>query len=204
MSLRVVIAGNSEPRRTGRAMPETRATLLHTAADPTADLCRIRREEHIAIALCNLCQNHRGFAVGNNHLNFLDYQIPLKARRTDSGIGKVDIIGYCTGDTICVCEVKAELSKDTPLAMLLEGLTYTAIIEANMHAIAQEIYGRYGYRVGAARPLLLLLAEVEYWVRYCNHAQINAWEHAFCTLLTKLKIGSVCAFCRLRCEVPPG
>jgi hypothetical protein len=50
-----------------------------------------RREEHMARALYVL--GRRWPWRGGGSLRLLDYQVPLKARRGDAGIGKIDLLG---------------------------------------------------------------------------------------------------------------
>jgi hypothetical protein len=85
-----------------------------------------RREEHLALALWNEGQ-HRSFALPDGRrLRFLDYQFPLKARRDDCGIGKIDLLGAIEDKALCVVELRIEPNGnglgDTPLRACLEAL----------------------------------------------------------------------------------
>ena len=45
-----------------------------------------RTEEHLAAALCRVSLSGREFTIDEYDLHFLDYQVPLKARRYDRGM----------------------------------------------------------------------------------------------------------------------
>ena len=76
-------------------------------------------------------------------IELLDYQVPLKARRSDAGVGKIDIFGLNDSAIPVVIELKVlgKGTPDTPLRALLEGLAYAAIVEANESAFRSEISG---------------------------------------------------------------
>lgn len=123
-----------------------------------------RKEEHLAIALCNGSDTITLGAA--NTLTLLDYQVPLKARQTDSGVGKVDLVGATGSGDIAVVELKvttATSSGDTPLRALLEAFAYCAIIEANAHEISAEIAETYGLDVDSGRPCLVVMGPERYW-----------------------------------------
>ena len=57
----------------------------------------------------------------------LDYQFPLKARQSDAGIGKVDLLGVTDRGRLTVIELKVKPPGDnargeSPVAALLPGL----------------------------------------------------------------------------------
>lgn len=54
-----------------------------------------------------------------------DYQIPLKGRATDEGVGKIDMVAIDEGGTISLIELKAADSTDTLLRCALEIYTYS-------------------------------------------------------------------------------
>ena len=139
-----------------------------------------RREEHLAVALYNASRGQVPFALPDGRtLAFLDYQTPLKARRDDSGIGKVDLFGAIDGTLPCVVELKVAGSKgalaDTPLRALLEGLTYCAIVEANGEEIAREALDLFGCRFETRRPALVVAAPEDYWLGYFKHPRSGDW-----------------------------
>lgn len=124
-----------------------------------------RREEHSAIALVNL---RRGWEhpLGGS-FRFLDYQFPLKARQSDGGIGKIDLVGVNDKGRFILTELKVEGKHsgrgDSPFSALLQGLRYAAIVEANLKAIAREARGVFGVEVREMTPIVQVLATEEWW-----------------------------------------
>ncbi len=99
-----------------------------------------RFEEHLAVALTNRTLD---FPDGRP-VRLVDYQVPLKARQGDAGLGKVDIFGVDTDGRHVIVELKiaGESGRsDTPLRAVLEGLTYSAVLLANREAIDEELDG---------------------------------------------------------------
>lgn len=69
--------------------------------------------------------------VGDEIGTILDYQTPLKGKRTDS-VGKVDLISYDANDkSILFLELKKPESKETLLRCLVESFTYTKFVDKN-------------------------------------------------------------------------
>ena len=139
-----------------------------------------RREEHLAVALCNASQEGASFTLPDGAgLEFIDYQTPLKARRNDRGVGKVDILGVVDGSALCVIELKIQSQGsslgDTPLRAYLEGLAYCAIIEANAADIAKEVEARTGHALHEHSPVLVVMAPEEYWLKYLAHKRVGDW-----------------------------
>ena len=75
--------------------------------------------------------------LGGGHHRFLDYQVPLKAKRADYGIGKVDLLGVTDRGRLIVVELKYPRSGrgDSPAQALMAGLRYAAIVEANLEPL---------------------------------------------------------------------
>ena len=66
-----------------------------------------RREEHLAVALCNASRSGVAFALPDRRpFAIIDYQMPLKARQGDLGVGKVDLFAVVDGRLPCVIELK--------------------------------------------------------------------------------------------------
>jgi hypothetical protein len=60
---------------------------------PSSGSSSNRSEEHLAIALWNSFRS-TGIPLPNgDEMVFVDYQVPLRASRLDSGIGKMDLFG---------------------------------------------------------------------------------------------------------------
>jgi hypothetical protein len=96
-------------------------------------------------------------------LRWLDYQFPLKARRSGLGIGKVDLLGRTDDGRLCIVELKAERSGEDPRIALVEGLAYMAIVTANLERIAGEAEETCGIAMGRETPRLMLMAPAAYW-----------------------------------------
>ena len=139
-----------------------------------------RREEHLAVALWNSAQENRSLIMPDGlTLRLLDYQFPLKAQRSDTGVGKVDLFGTINNTKACVVELKIHpLSKgrsDTPLRAFLEALAYCAIVEANAEDIAQEVLDQFGQKLIEHRPVLIVMAPEQYWLGYISHQRAAGW-----------------------------
>jgi len=57
----------------------------------------------------------------------LDYQVPLKNKRSDTGVGKIDLISK-TENTIWLLELKIETNKESVLRCILEIATYYQLL----------------------------------------------------------------------------
>jgi hypothetical protein len=139
-----------------------------------------RREEHLAVALWNQCQQSGPLQIEcTGELLLLDYQLPLKARQGDKGIGKVDLFGVTDNSKPSVIELKIHSSNqgmaDTPLRAFLEALAYCAIVEANLTDIAQEAFDQFGCEITESRPTLVVMATKEYWSAYLHHQKTGDW-----------------------------
>lgn len=83
-----------------------------------------REEERIAMELFN--QSQRGFMY--NHIgDIIDYQTPLKNRRSDVA-GKIDLLSY-DGSTLYILELKKPDSEESMLRCVLEGFTYMQTVD---------------------------------------------------------------------------
>lgn len=148
-----------------------------------------RKEEHLAVALYNASRGGAAFTLPDQRpLAIIDYQMPLKARRDDLGIGKVDLFAVVDERQPCVIELKMAGGKtrgDTPLRALLEGLCYCAIVEANVADIASEITAQYA--LSASRPMLVVMAPDDYWAGYLDHPKAGRWLPAVRDLVSGLR-----------------
>lgn len=76
-----------------------------------------RSEEHLAGALWAESRSGSSFKLPDGtDLNFLDYQVPLKARRADAGIGAVDLFGMAGEARLCIIELKVLSSRKQVIA----------------------------------------------------------------------------------------
>ena len=81
-------------------------------------------EKHLAIALWR--RKARWPRAASGWMCLLDYQFPLKARRSDACLGEVDLLGATDEGRLVVIELKVSRKNgspgDTPLLALMEGL----------------------------------------------------------------------------------
>ena len=99
----------------------TRQTSYKTEThDAVYDKESNRKEEIIAMQI---------FSQGNLNIvgEILDYQTPLKNKRTDTA-GKIDLLAY-DGNTLRILELKKPDSKETLLRCVLEGYTYLNTVD---------------------------------------------------------------------------
>ena len=163
----------------------------HPCSGPSSN----RLEEHLAIALWH-CFRGRQMALPNGgEMVFVDYQVPLKALRSDLGIGKIDLFGTVDVSSSCsgrVCELKIG-HRDTPLKAILECLTYRAIAEANLADISDEL----GKRLTDLE--CLVLAPVEYWSWFASERSAGNWTAEIKSLLERIEadLGIKCSLLAL-------
>ncbi|HYQ70654.1 MAG TPA: hypothetical protein VET88_01870 [Gammaproteobacteria bacterium] len=139
-----------------------------------------RREEHLAMALRNAFSRNNPTQLENGQvLSFLDYQTPLKERRDDKGIGKVDLFGVIDDTMPCVVELKVptihDSVSDTPLRAFLEAFAYCAVIEANSSDISAEAAALFDMQFTQGRPALCVMAPDSYWLAWLEHQRAGAW-----------------------------
>lgn len=96
-----------------------------------------RKEEQLAKRLFSGTRSLR--LPGGDELRLLDYQFPLKATRSDEGVGKVDLVGITGGGAFSLVELKTGESTENPLIGLLEVLAYGAIVRDNLPTISGEL-----------------------------------------------------------------
>ncbi|MEQ9813320.1 MAG: hypothetical protein RLO50_11105 [Azospirillaceae bacterium] len=153
-----------------------------------------RLEEHFAIALVNL--GRRWPRPDGGWFRLLDYQVPLKARQADTGIGKIDLLGVTEAGRLVVAELKVEGEgggrSDAPPAALMEGLRYAAMIEADLDAVAAEAERRFGVKVVRLPPIVQLLAPKAWWRRWLELPAAGDWGPPFTELAAAIaaKIGA--------------
>lgn len=164
-----------------RREPTTKPYIVGHNGIPSSSAGSNRREEHIAIALVNM---RRPWPLPNGgSFRYIDYQVPLKAKRNDQGIGKIDMIGLSDDGQIIVIELKVIGESggisDPPPTALMEGLRYSAIIEANHDQIKSEIEQKHGLSVSDMRPAVLVLAERNWWTSWLGISAAGDWGSQF-------------------------
>ena len=164
-----------------------------------------RREEHCAIALVNLGRDWEHPCGGS--FRFLDYQFPLKARQSDCGIGKVDLVGVNDRGRFIVAELKVgNKGNSSPDKALIQGLHYATIVEKNLEAIRKEAKVRFNVHVSQEPPIVQLLATEAWWRQYgfsCDAAGDEQKRFAAMVKVIESEIGVVIecwAFDRLDVE----
>ncbi|CAJ2377062.1 MAG: conserved hypothetical protein [Arenicellales bacterium IbO2] len=154
----------------------------HTGKPTTRNAKSNRREEHLAMALCNDFEKKGGIEHEKiSKLEFLDYQLPLTARGGGVDFGEVDLFGVIDDAHPCVVELK--IGNETPLRALLEALAYCAIVEANIEDIAKE--SRVKFR--AEQPRLLILAPNPYWQKFIEKSAAGKWQPEFVRFLQSIR-----------------
>ncbi len=136
-----------------------------------------RREEHCALALYGLKQDWP--LSSGSTFEIIDYQVPLKARHADKGIGKIDLVGVSSQGRLIVIELKVESESggksDSPPSAMMEGLRYAAMIEADIDAVVSEAAERFGRDVVKQPPTVQVLAPQSWWLRWLGIKSAGSW-----------------------------
>jgi hypothetical protein len=152
-----------------------RSYFVDRSGKPPTERRKNRDEEHLGAALVRAAGDaglELPDAIGR--LRLLDYQVRAKIGPIDEpatkGIARFDLLGIGPDDRLAVIQMRyldPSATRcsigDTPLRVLLEGLTYCAIAEANRADLTKEIAERFGRDVASAPPLLVVLASPRYW-----------------------------------------
>ena len=156
-----------------------------------------RREEHLAVALWNL--NGLWPRPDGSRFCLLDYQFPLKARQGDKGIRAVDLLGITAQRRLMVIELKVKPHDDhsrgeTPVAALMQGLRYAAVVQANLAVIAAEVKQRFNVTINAEPPIVQVLAPQAWWrgwlgILGSTRDAAGDWEPAFTKLAQDIENG---------------
>lgn len=126
-----------------------------------ADTRRVQWEPRYAKALWNL--NRRQPRPGGGWQCFRDYQVPLKAVRSNQCI---DLLGTTDRGRFIVVELKSPRDGrgDSPAYALMEGLRYAAIVEANLHTLASEARTRFRCEADVETPpIVQVLGTISWW-----------------------------------------
>lgn len=151
-------------------------------------------EKHLAIALWHL--KSLPTQLGVSKLRLLDYEFPLKASRSDKGLGEVDLLGTTDKGRLVVVELKVQSKDkpraDSPIHALMEGLRYAAVVQANQGAIAGEAKDRFAVKLSNDPPIVQILAPEDWWQSWCHMPRrtrkaAGSWELAFLELAKHLE-----------------
>jgi hypothetical protein len=166
-----------------RSLAGKRYFVGHSGTTPATDKSN-RLEEHYAIALANL--DRRWPRPGGGWFRLLDYQVPLKARRTDTGVGKMDLLAVTDDEKLMIVELKVRNQSggrsDSPPAALLEALRYSAMVEADFHAISDEVAKTFGVKLVREPPIVAILAPRNWWRAWFDLPAAGNWGPAFAAL----------------------
>lgn len=150
-----------------------------------------RGEEHLAIALFNAHRTPNApLPLPNSGaLRILDYQVPLKARRSDAAMGKVDLLAVDHADDVAVIELKVlgRATPETPLRAAIEGLAYAAVIEANLATIREEIRQRWSDIQAKGKLRIIVLAPSDYWRFFEASRSAGDWATAMSAFAAKVQ-----------------
>lgn len=156
-----------------------------------------RDEEHLAIAIFNRYGHHSGGLPlpDQQSVHILDYQLPLKEKMADAGVGKVDLFGVSSSGTACIIELKYG-EGDTPLRALLEGLFYAALVQANLQDIRRELTSTACVPAIGETLTLCILGDGQYWDCYRLNPVCHGWEAMLMGVTSQIKrqLGIDCCF----------
>lgn len=111
----------------------------HTPSPDAEDYQGPRKEEYLAQALIGTTLNGLG--------EILQYQVPLKKRAKDEGVGKIDLVSL-KESKLYVIELKTAVSKETVLRCAMEAVTYCR--QANQEQLMKD------YRATEIIPAVLV------------------------------------------------
>lgn len=115
-------------------------------------------------------------------LYIIDYQVPLKAKRSDP-IGKIDGLGVTDSGSLCLIELKAPRQRgDSPLRALLECLAYLAVVEANRAGLDPEVAGVHPGFDPDRRPMALVVGPRAWWSAWEQCPPAGDWRSALAGL----------------------
>ncbi len=137
-----------------------------------------RAEDQLAIALVNhardvgrplpLPSRLPGDEPGG--LAILDYHVPLRVSASDAGLARVDVLGVGRDDRLAVVVLRwlppsatRGSTGDTPLRVLLEGLSACAVLDASRDVVRAEAKDAFGVEIADAPPLLYVVASPRWW-----------------------------------------
>ena len=121
-----------------------------------------------------------------------DYKFPLRSSDSDDGIGEIDLLGVTNQGRIMVIELKVKPSGDnnrgdTPVAAMLQGLRYAAIVQSNLNSIAWETEQKFDCSIQIEPPVVQLLAPEDWWQAWLGlegstRRASGDWKPAFAEL----------------------
>ncbi len=179
------------PKRMNNIFNQKREGII-TSKDSKEKTDRII-EEHLALALWNKCKSLTWYTPKTNEYHLIYYQFPLQRNRKHNGIGKVDFLGLTKVGQLTVIELKFKKEgkevKINPIGSLLQGLRYSAIIEANLDLFRIEAKKIGIDDILKKPPIVQLMANKAWWDHWLikkNPAR-GKWKFPFSRLLHKIE-----------------
>ena len=154
-----------------------------------------RFEEHLAMAIWRF-REARWPRSDGGWFRFLDYQVPLRETHANQGVGKIDLLGITDCGRLLVSELKVapEVGRgDSPMAALMQGLRYAAVVDANNEAISREASDSHGVpTVSRRRPIVQILAPKAWWrgwfqLKDSTRKKAGQWERKFAALTADIE-----------------
>ncbi|RWG78554.1 hypothetical protein [Mesorhizobium sp.] len=152
----------------------------HSSTARTQDASN-RAEEWLARRLCQQGELH---LPDGNLLRLIDYQFPLKAERSDTGIGKIDLIGRCDG-AFGLIELKVGRSNESPFIALIELLAYAAVVRDNLEAISREAMAKGRCTQPLTTTRNFIVAPLQFWAKWTVGRRASRWAQ-FCDIQREL------------------
>ena len=154
-----------------------------------------RYEEHLAMALWNLRNSWP--RPDCSQFCLLDYQFPLKAPKSNQDPGEIDLLGITRDGRLMIIEMKVMQRNgsrgETPLAAMIQGLRYAALVQANQDAIAREAKNRLNVAVTAEQPpVVQILAPEDWWCGWTElssktRSKAGSWEPKLVMLASEIE-----------------
>lgn len=154
-----------------------------------------RFEEHLAMAIWRL-QAMRWPRPAGGWFRILDYQFPLQAARANRRVGKIDLLGITDRGRLLVSELKVAPAGGrgkSPMAALMQGLRYAAVVDANKDAIGREAVDSLEVpTVSTQRPIVQILAPKTWWQGWfqledSTRKKAGPWERSFAELTADIE-----------------
>ena len=113
--------------------------------------------------------------VGSSQVRIVDYEFPLRRSRSDEGVGEIDLVGIEPSRArLWIIELKVLDNMDTPLKALLQGLRYSAIVDANQAEIMREALEL--FQVDLEWPAAVAVAaDAPYWQKIIDTPRAGDW-----------------------------
>ncbi len=148
-------------------------------------MSNMRSERVLAKAIFN---SGGPIEIGGRSIVIIDYEVPLRSQRADSGVGEIDLLGFDAANRrLCIIELKVAPNADTPLKGLLQALRYSAIVDANRHAIERQV--EHEFRVADLNwpASVVVAADSAYWDSLRGTPETGDWLAAMRILTSDLE-----------------